>query len=52
MVTARIKALIDQLRLIGDNPQGLLMLDRKLGGRLAGVPLDHVRGVKSGSEGE
>ena len=44
--------IIDQLRLIGDNPQGLLMLDRELGGRPAGVPLDYAQGVKSGGEGE
>ncbi len=44
--------IIDQLRLIGDNPQGLLMLDRELGGRPAGVPLDYAQGVKSGSEGD
>lgn len=44
--------IIDQLRLIQENPQGLLMLDRELGARKANVPLDYAQGVKTGSAGE
>ncbi len=40
--------IIAQLRLIKDNPQGLLMLDRELGGRGVTVPLDYALGVKTG----
>jgi ferritin len=40
--------IIDQLKLIQDNPQGLLMLDRELGTRGANVPLDYAQGVKGG----
>jgi ferritin len=32
--------IIDQLKLIGDNPQGLMMMDKELAGRTAGVRLD------------
>jgi ferritin len=42
--------IIDQLKIIKDNPQGLLMLDRELGARKATVPLDYALGVGSGSE--
>ena len=41
--------IIDQLRLIQDHPQGLLMLDRELGGRAANVPLDYAQGVSAGT---
>jgi ferritin len=37
--------IIAQLKLIGDSPQALLMLDRELGGRTATVPLDFSNGV-------
>jgi ferritin len=37
--------IIDQLKIIKDNPQGLLMLDRELGARKATVPLDYAAGV-------
>ena len=42
--------IIDQLKLIKDNPQGLMMLDRELAQRAATVPLDFSKGV-SASEG-
>ena len=41
--------IIDQLRLIDGNPQGLMMLDRELGQRGANVPVDFSMGV-SGAE--
>ena len=37
--------IINQLRLIQDNPQGLMMLDRELAQRTATVPLDFSQGV-------
>lgn len=37
--------IIAQLKLIGDNPQGLMMLDRELAGRAATVPTDFSKGV-------
>lgn len=37
--------MIAQLRLIGDNPHALLMLDRELAGRIANVPVDFSKGV-------
>lgn len=40
--------IIDQLKLIKDDPRGLLMLDRELGARSANVPLDYAQGVKGG----
>jgi len=40
--------IIDQLKLIQDDPRGLLMLDRELGARGATVPLDYSQGVKGG----
>jgi len=42
--------IIDQLKLIGDNPQGLMMLDRELAQRAATVPLDFSKGVSGGAE--
>lgn len=42
--------IIDQLKLINDNPQGLMMLDRELAQRAATVPVDFSKGVSS-SEG-
>jgi ferritin len=42
--------IIDQLKLIKDNPQGLMMLDRELAQRAANVPVDFSKGV-SASEG-
>ena len=42
--------IIDQLKLIKDNPQGLLMLDRELAQRAANVPLDFSKGVSAGEE--
>ena len=41
--------IIDQLKLIKDNPQGLMMLDRELAQRMATVPLDYSKGVSSGA---
>lgn len=38
--------ILDQLRLIKDNPQGLLMLDREFAARAVTVPLDYAQGVK------
>jgi ferritin len=37
--------LIAQLKLIQDNPQGLMMLDRELAGRMTTVPTDFSKGV-------
>lgn len=37
--------IIAQLKLIGDHPQALLMLDRELAGRAATIPLDFSKGV-------
>lgn len=39
--------IITQLKLIGDNPQGLLMLDRELAGRATTVPTDFSKGVEA-----
>lgn len=39
--------IIAQLKLIGDNPQGLLMLDRELAARVTTVPTDFSKGVES-----
>ena len=40
--------IIAQLKLIGDNPQGLMMLDRELAGRMTMVPTDFSKGVAAG----
>ena len=40
--------IIAQLKLIGDSPQALMMLDRDLSARAATVPLDFSVGVESG----
>ena len=37
--------IIQQLKLIGDNPHALLMLDRELAARVATVVLDYSKGV-------
>ncbi len=37
--------IIAQLKLIGDNPHALLMLDRELSGRATNVPTDFANGV-------
>ena len=37
--------IIAQLKLIKDNPQGLIMLDRELAGRMTTVPTDFSKGV-------
>jgi len=37
--------IIAQLKLIGDHPQALLMLDRELGTRAVNVPIDFSKGV-------
>ncbi len=39
--------LIAQLKLVGDNPQGLLMLDRELAARTATIPTDFSKGVSA-----
>jgi ferritin len=39
--------IIAQLKLIGDNPQGLMMLDRELSARVANVPTDFSKGVEA-----
>ena len=44
--------MIAQLKLIGDNPQGLMMLDRELTGRAANVPTDFSKGVEGAAEGD
>ena len=38
--------IIQQLKIIQDNPQGLLMLDRELAGRITNVPTDFSKGVE------
>ncbi len=40
--------IIDQLRLIDGNPQGLMMIDRELGQRANTVPVDFSKGVAAG----
>ena len=37
--------IIAQLKLIDGNPQGLMMLDRELAGRMTNVPTDFSKGV-------
>ena len=39
--------IIAQLNLIKDNPQGLMMLDRGLAGRMTTVPTDFSKGIES-----
>jgi ferritin len=39
--------ILAQLRLIGDNPQGLMMLDRELAARMTTVPTDFSKGVEA-----
>jgi ferritin len=39
--------IIAQLNLIKDNPQGLMMLDRELAGRVTTVPTDFSKGVEA-----
>jgi ferritin len=39
--------IIAQLKLIRDNPQGMMMLDRELGGRMATVVTDFSQGVEA-----
>ncbi len=39
--------IIAQLNFIKDNPQGLMMLDRELAGRVTNVPTDFSKGIES-----
>ncbi len=39
--------IIAQLKFIKDNPQGLMMLDRELAGRMATVPTDFSKGIEA-----
>jgi ferritin len=39
--------IIAQLKLIKDNPQGLMMLDRELAARMTTVPTDYSKGVEA-----
>jgi len=39
--------IIAQLKFIKDNPQGLMMLDRELAGRMTTVPTDFSKGIES-----
>jgi ferritin len=39
--------MINQLKLIGDNPQGLMMLDRELATRMTTVPVDYSKGLSA-----
>ena len=41
---------IAQLKLIGDNPQGLLMMDRELTQRTVTIPTDSTQGVTAAIE--
>ncbi len=43
--------MIAQLKLIKDNPQGLMMLDRELAGRMTTVPTEFSKGLGAASEG-
>jgi ferritin len=38
--------IIQQLKIIKDNPQGLLMLDRELSGRMTNIPTDFSKGLE------
>jgi ferritin len=40
--------MIAQLKMIGDDPHALLMMDRELGGRAATIPVDFSKGVGEG----
>jgi ferritin len=42
--------MIAQLKLIGDNVQGLLMLDRELMARVATIPTDFSKGVEAAAK--
>lgn len=42
--------IIQQLKLIKDNPQGLMMLDRELAGRATTVPTDFSKGIEAAME--
>ena len=44
--------IISQLRLINDDPRGLMMLDRELAGRITTVATDFSKGVASGEAAE
>jgi ferritin len=39
--------IIAQLKLVGDNPQALMMLDRELAARATTVPVDYSKGVEA-----
>jgi len=43
--------IIAQLKLIKDNPQGLMMLDRELAGRVTTVPTEFSKGLSAASAG-
>ncbi len=43
--------IILQLKLIGDNPHALLMLDRELSARITTVPVDFSKGVEAAAKG-
>jgi len=43
--------IILQLKLIGDNPHALLMLDRELSARVTTVPVDFSKGVEAAAKG-
>lgn len=42
--------IIAPLKLIGDNPQGLMMLDKELSARIATVPTDFSKGVEAAAK--
>jgi ferritin len=42
--------IIQQLKIIKDNPQGLLMLDRELSGRMTNVPTDFSKGIEKAAD--
>ncbi|MBW2593300.1 MAG: ferritin [Deltaproteobacteria bacterium] len=42
--------IIARLKLIGDHPQGLMMLDRDLAGRITTVPTDFSKGVEAAAK--
>jgi ferritin len=42
--------IIAELKLIGDNPHALLMLDRELAARVATIPTDYSKGVEAAAK--
>jgi ferritin len=43
--------IISRLRIIRDDPQGLMMLDRELAGRMTTVPTEFSKGLQAAMKG-